>query len=71
MNVPPMLLSAVFVGLLIWMCYDAWRGIHLGLSERTAATAEMLWPLVVVVSARRHLRRRLRQYPALLVAQKD
>ncbi len=50
--------SALLVGLLIWMCYDAWRGIQLGLSERTAATAEMLWPLVVVVSARYRLRRR-------------
>jgi hypothetical protein len=50
--------SAVPTGLLIWMAVDAWRGIHLGLSERTAATAEMLWPLVVVVSARYRLRRR-------------
>jgi hypothetical protein len=49
---------AVLAGLLIWMGFDALRGIHLGLSERTAATAELLWPLVVVVSARRRLRRR-------------
>jgi hypothetical protein len=48
--------SALLAVLLIWMCYDAWRGIHLGLSERTAATGEMLWPLVVVVSARHRLR---------------
>ncbi len=52
--------SVLLVGLLIWMCYDAWRGIQLGLSERTAATAEMLWPLVVVISARHRLRRRTR-----------
>lgn len=50
--------SAILAGLLIWMCYDAWRGIQLGLSERSAATAEMLWPLIVVVSARYRLRRR-------------
>ena len=50
--------SAILFVLLIWMSVDAWRGIHLGLSERTAATAEMLWPLVVVVSARYRLRRR-------------
>ncbi|HZC53349.1 MAG TPA: DUF998 domain-containing protein [Mycobacterium sp.] len=64
--------SAVFVGLLIWLCYDAWRGVHLGLSERTATTAEMLWPLVVVVSVRRHLRRPQRQHPMAVspVAQK-
>lgn len=49
---------ALLAGLLLWMSYDAWRGTHLGLSERTAATTEMLWPLVVVVSARRRLRRR-------------
>ena len=40
------------------MCYDAWRDIQLGLSERTAARAEMLWPLVVVASARHRLRPR-------------
>ncbi len=50
--------SAVLAVLLIWLAFDAWRGIHLGLSERTAATAEMLWPLVVVVSARYRLRQR-------------
>jgi hypothetical protein len=50
--------SAVLAALLIWMAVDAWRGINLGLSERTAATAEMLWPLVVVVSARYRLRQR-------------
>lgn len=49
---------ALLAILLIWMSYDAWRGIHLGLSERTAATGEILWPLVVVVSARHRLRRR-------------
>jgi hypothetical protein len=50
--------SAALGVLLIWLAFDAWRGIHLGLSERTAATAEMLWPLVVVVSARYRVRRR-------------
>ncbi|ORW31600.1 hypothetical protein AWB91_15065 [Mycobacterium paraense] len=54
------LVSAVLVGMLLWMGYDAWRGIQLGLSERAAATAEMLWPLIVVVSARRRLRRQTR-----------
>lgn len=50
--------SVILAALLSWMCYDAWRGVHLGLSERSAATAEMLWPLVVVISARYRLRRR-------------
>lgn len=48
----------LLAGLLIWMSYNAWRGTHLGLSERAAATAEMFWPLVVVVSARYRVRRR-------------
>jgi hypothetical protein len=47
--------SGLLFGLVVWLCCDAWSGINVGLSERTAATAEMLWPLVVVVSARRHL----------------
>ena len=50
--------SAVLIGLLIWLGYDAWRGTHLGLSERTAVVAEMLWPLVVVIIARHRLKRR-------------
>ena len=40
--------SAVLGGLLIWVWYDSWHGTQLGLSERIAALAEMLWPLVVV-----------------------
>lgn len=44
--------SALLFGLVVWLCCDAWSGIDVGLSERAAATAEMLWPLVVVVSVR-------------------
>jgi hypothetical membrane protein len=50
--------SALLLGLVIWLCCDAWSGVDVGLSERAAATAEMLWPLVVVVSVRHLTQRR-------------
>jgi hypothetical protein len=42
-------------GLLLWFVLEA-NGSHRGLAERSAAVAEALWPLLVVVSSRRAAR---------------
>jgi cytochrome c biogenesis protein CcdA len=43
--------TMVTVGLLVWFTLEI-HGSHRGLAERGAATAEVLWPLVVAVGAR-------------------
>lgn len=65
--------STVLIALLGWVCYDAQQGTRLGLSERTAAVAEMLWPLVVVTLTRRRLKHSARNdlRPAAGGAAKD
>ena len=44
--------SAVLVGLVVWFALEL-HGNQRGLAERVAATAQALWPLLVVISARR------------------
>ena len=43
--------TATMFGLLLWFVLEV-NGTHRGLAERSAALAEALWPLLVVVSAR-------------------
>src|SRR6185312_15262708 len=43
--------SAVLFGLLAWVFVAMGRGPDLGLAERVAAIAEMMWPLTVVIAA--------------------
>jgi hypothetical protein len=43
--------TAVMYGLLLWFVLEA-NGTHRGLAERSAALAEALWPLLVVMSSR-------------------
>ena len=43
--------TAVTYGLLLWFVLEA-HGNHRGLAERSAALAEALWPLLVVLSCR-------------------
>ncbi|HUH67886.1 MAG TPA: hypothetical protein VLZ05_02835 [Mycobacterium sp.] len=47
--------SLVMLALLIWVGYEAEQGAALGLAERVAAIGELIWPLAVVVAARRSL----------------
>jgi hypothetical membrane protein len=42
--------TVVMVGLVLWFVGEL-HGSHRGLAERTAACAESLWPLAVVISA--------------------
>ena len=51
--------SVVIVLLVAWLYFDFVRGVRLGLSERMTVCAEQLWPLVVVLSVRHRLRRRM------------
>lgn len=44
--------SVVLVGLVVWFAADLHGGVR-GLAERAAVGAEALWPLAVVVTARR------------------
>jgi len=43
--------TAVMFGLLLWFVLEA-NGTHRGLAERSAALAEALWPLLVVMTSR-------------------
>lgn len=46
--------AAVMLGLVSWFAIELYdEGDYVGLSERVAAGAQALWPLVVVISARR------------------
>lgn len=45
--------SSVLCALLVWVFYEAQDGLILGLAERVTVVAELMWPLVVVVTARR------------------
>jgi Protein of unknown function (DUF998) len=44
--------TAVMCGLLAGMYYQTRNGLYLGLAERAVLCTEMLWPFVVVVTAR-------------------
>lgn len=49
--------SAVLLALVIWFAAELVTGSgQAGLAERTAGTAQALWPLAVVLSCRRPLR---------------
>jgi hypothetical membrane protein len=45
--------SVLLLGLVVWFALEI-HGGQRGLAERSAATAQASWPLVVVISARRH-----------------
>lgn len=47
--------SAVLLGLVVWFALEI-HGDQRGLAERVAATAQALWPLLVVISVRRSQR---------------
>jgi hypothetical membrane protein len=44
--------TCMLFGLILWFVFEV-HGSHRGLAERSAALAEALWPLAVVVAARR------------------
>ena len=48
-----LLATGVLSGLLVWLATQLGGGSVLGLSERMAAGAQALWPLLVVVASRR------------------
>lgn len=48
--------TLVMSTLLAWVYYETQAGVDLGLAERFAVVGEMLWPLVVAISAR-HVKR--------------
>lgn len=45
--------SLVLTAMLAWVYYEATHGVILGLAERITAVGEMIWPLLVVMAARR------------------
>lgn len=45
--------SVVLCVLLAWMCLEMPQGSELGLAERLAVVADLLWPAAVVIAARR------------------
>jgi hypothetical membrane protein len=49
---PSIAATLVLFGLVLWFVLEV-HGSHRGLAERSAALAEALWPLAVMVSARR------------------
>lgn len=50
--------TVVLLGAVAWFVWHLHAGVRVGLTERITAGAQVLWPLVAVVSARRWTRRR-------------